>query len=283
MRCLRSVLAYSSVLSCSLLPLSATAADLDQRIATQPVAAAPDDWIVTVRAKALVSPNYPGSNDLGFLAYPALSVRRASTPATFSAPDDNLSLALFDNGWLKAGPVGKFISRRCACDNPQLFAIHNVGAAVELGGFVEIWPSDRFRTRFELRQGFGGHSGLVGTVAADFVQPFGNWTFSVGPRVNIVSNSFANTYFSVSPLEAAYNGRATPFRARGGFESIGVTGAATYQWSPAWATTGFVRYERLVGDAGLSPVSGTLGSRNQWTIGGNIAYSFSMRPLVDWF
>ena len=39
----------------------------------------------------------------------------------------------------------------------------------------------------------------------------------------------------------------------------------------------------LVGDAGRSPISGVLGSRNQWTIGGNIAYSFTMKPLVDWF
>lgn len=271
------------VLACSFLSFAfaASAADLDLRV-PQPVAA-PDDWIVTVRAKALLSPDYPGAKDLGFIAYPALSLRKASTPATFSAPDDNISLALFDRGWLKAGPVGKFIPRRCACDHPELFGIHNVGWGVELGGFVEIWPSDRFRTRFELRQGIGGHGGLVGTITADFVQPFGNWTFSLGPRLNIVSNQFANTYFSVTPWEAAFNGRATPFKASGGFESIGATAAATYQWSPSWATTGFVRYERLVGDAGRSPISGVLGSRNQWTIGGNIAYSFSMKPLVDWF
>ena len=278
MRCLRSVLACLFLASATI----ASAADLERPTSGQ-LATAPDDWIVTVRAKAIASPEYPGSKDYSFFGYPALSLRKASSPATFSAPDDNVSLALFDRGWLKAGPVGKFVSARRASEHSELFGIHNVGWTVELGGFVEIWPSDRFRTRFEVRQGIRGHEDIVGTVAADWVQPLGNWTFSIGPRVNIVGNRFADRYFSISPIEAAFNGRVTPFKARGGFESIGATGAATYQWSPAWGTTAYVRYERLIGDAGRSPMSSVLGTRNQWTVGGNISYSFAMKPLVDWF
>ena len=260
----------------------AQAADLFTPPATASQAA-PDDWVVTVRAKAIVSPEYPGAKDFSFLAYPALSLRKASSPATFSAPDDNISLALYDAGWLKAGPVGKFVSARRASEHPELFGIHNVGWGVELGGFVEVWPLPSVRTRFELRHGIGAHNDFVGTIAADYVVPWDRWTFSIGPRLSLVGNRFADKYFSVSPLESAFNGRVRPFNARGGLEAVGVTGAATYQISDQWAATGFARYERLIGDAGLSPIPANLGSRNQVTIGGNIAYTFSMKPLFSFF
>ena len=45
--------------------------------------------------------------------------------------------------------------------------VGDVGFTVEVGGFVEIFPSDNFRIRAELRQGLGGHEGLVGDLGAD--------------------------------------------------------------------------------------------------------------------
>jgi outer membrane protein len=238
-----------------------------------------DDWIVTVRAKALASPEYPGAKDLSVIGYPSLSIRKADTPPSFSAPDDNISLALYDVGWLKAGPAGKFVGARRMSDYPELFGLRNVGWGVELGGFVELWPTQNIRTRFELRHGIGAHNDFVGNIAADWVQPWGRWTFSVGPRLTFVGDRFADKYFSVTPLEAAYNGRLTPFTARGGLEGVGGAAAATYQFSPQWAATAFVHYERLVGDAGISPLTSIVGTRNQFTFGANIAYTFSMRSL----
>lgn len=276
---MRPALLALLALSFATTPYRASAADA----LPVPPGALGDDWIVTVRGKVLATPEYPGSRDLGFLGYPSLSIRSAKTPPAFSAPDDNLSLALYDIGWLKAGPVGKFISARRSSERPELFGLHNVGWTVELGAFIELWPTQNLRTRFELRHGVRGHDDIVGNVAADWVQPWNQWTFSVGPRLALVGNRFADTYFSVSPAEASFNGRIPPFTARGGLESVGAALSATYQWSPEWATTAFVHYDRLVGDPNRSPMSSILGSRNQFTFGGNIAYSFTMKPLFSLF
>ena len=262
-----SILLLSSLVLAST-PLAARAGD----------AVDPDAWLVTVRGKLIGSPLYPGARDLGVLAYPTLGIRRPGTPASFVSPDDNVSLALFDNGWLKAGPVGKFISARTASDYPELRGFRKVNWSLEAGGFVELWPTEHLRTRLEVRHGLNGYSGVVADLGADWVQPAGRWTFSGGPRLTLAGDHFMNTYFTVTPDAAALNGRVSAFRAQGGLEAAGVTGAVTYQWTPAWATTAFVRYDRLIGDAGRSPLATTLGSRDQVTLGAILAYTFSTKP-----
>ena len=79
-----------------------------------------------------------------------------------------------------------------------------------------------------------------------------------------------------TPFEAALNGRVTPSRARGGVTSLG---ALTYQWSEQWTTTVYAGYDRLVGDAGDSPITRRLGSQDQFTVGARLSYSFAITPF----
>ncbi len=236
---------------------------------------APDSWIVTVKANGVVGPAYPGSKDFGVIAYPSFSLRRASTPATFSAPDDNISFALFDQGWIKAGPSGRFIGQRKAADHRELTGIHDVDWTLEGGAFLEVWPMQNLRARVDLRHAFNGHNGLVGDLALDFVQPLGAWTVSVGPRASFGDASYARAYYGVTAAEALANGRVTAFNPSGGITSVGVTAAASYTFSPQWTATGYVRYDNLVGSAGRSPIVKTLGTESQFTFGLKLAYSFT--------
>jgi len=64
------------------------------------------------------------------------------------------------------------------------------------------------------------------------------------------------------------------YRAEGGAKSIGLAGAVSYEWSKQWTTTVYARYNRLVGSASQSPLVAALGSRNQFTLGAIVAYSF---------
>ncbi len=237
------------------------------------------EWNVTVNGKVTVSPSYPGAKTLTVLPYPTLGLRDAGTPATFAAPDDNVSLALFDNGWLKAGPALKFIGARNARDNHELLGLANVPWSIEAGAFIELYPLKQVRTRIEVREGFHGYSGLYADFGADWIQPWGQWQFSFGPRLALAGSGFMNAYFSVSAAEAEANGAITPFKASGGLVSIGAAGAATYRWSPSFAMTGWLRYDRLQHDAAASPIVSKLGSRDQFSFGLTASYSFITEKL----
>jgi outer membrane scaffolding protein for murein synthesis (MipA/OmpV family) len=232
------------------------------------------EWLVTARGNLVASPSYPGSSSLSVLPFPSLSVRRAGAPETFSPPDDTISFALYDVGWLKAGPAGRFIGARNSRDHTELTGLRNVDWTAEAGGFLEYWPVEKIRTRVELRYGFHGHRGIVTDASADWVERMGAWTISAGPRLRFGSARYVTSYFGVTPEEAAANRRVSAFDAKGGLASAGLAAALSYKWNEQWSTTLHGRLDRLTGDAARSPISSQLGSRNQFTVGANIAYTF---------
>lgn len=236
--------------------------------------AAPAGWIVTLKGNLRVGPEYPGAEDFGIVAFPSLSFRRAGTPERFSAPDDGLSFSFLEESALRIGVVGRFQGGRYLEDDRRLFGLEKIDWAVEPGIFVEYWPVEFLRARAEIRRGFGGHEGFVADLGLDVVQRFGAFTVSVGPRLALGDNEFTRTYFGVTPLEAALNGQVTAYRPSGGLTSVGATAGATYEWSPQWATTAFVSYKRLVGDAADSPIVKRFGSENQVGFGLTVSYSF---------
>lgn len=246
--------------------------------AADPLAAllpmAPSGWIVTVKGNLRAGPSYPGADDLGIVAFPSLSLRRAGTPERFSAPDDGLSFSFLEESSLRIGAVGRFQGGRYLQDDRRLFGLRKIEWAVEPGVFVEFWPAEFLRARAELRHGVNGHEGFVADLGLDLVQRYGAVSVSVGPRLSLGDSDFARTYFGVTPLEAALNGQVTPYRPSGGLTGVGATAGVTYAWAPQWSATGFVSYERLVGDAADSPIVKRFGSENQVGLGLTVSYSF---------
>lgn len=246
---------------------------------TAPAFAADDFWTVTIKGNVGLSPAYDGAKNLSPYAAPGFGIRRAGTEAAFTTFDDGIGYALYDTSWLKAGPVGRFIGARKADSHSELNGIRDVDWTVEAGLFAELWPMEKLRARIEVRRGFHGHHGWVADIGADWVEKIGPWTLSAGPRLVTTNDRYAKKYFSVSAAEAAANGNVTPFDAFGGVKSVGISAQATYKWSKQWSTTGYARYDRLTGDAAASPITQKLGSRNAFTIGGIIAYSFDMKQF----
>lgn len=256
------------------------AADLAAPLAPTPAPAASNLWIVTLTGNLEAGPRFPGSDRFSLVGYPSLSYRRVNEPARFSAPDDGLSITLFENPWFRFGPVARFEGGRYfASERPQLFGLRDVRWSIEPGAFLEIWPVDRIRARVELRHGVHGHDGFVGNAGLDYVLPTGAFTFSIGPRIALGDSSFTDAYFSVTPAEAALNALVYPYRARGGITSVGGLGSVSYTWSPQWTTTVYAGYNRLVGDAGRSPITQRIGSPDQITVGARLSYSFTMPAL----
>jgi outer membrane scaffolding protein for murein synthesis (MipA/OmpV family) len=269
----RFVFASASLLA-GLALAGAAAAAGDSR--TNGVGSMPAGYLVTIKGNIIVTPDFPGAKTYGFVAYPSLSVRRADEAERFQAPDDGISIALWGDSRWSLGLVGRFQSGRYRNEDRKLYGIQDAKWALEPGLFGEAWATDNIRLRGEIRYGFNGYSGLVGNLGVDYVQRIGKFTLSGGPRMAVAGSEYMDTYFGVTAQDALWNGRVAPYKADPGVKSVGVAAAATYQWNDQWATTVRGGYDRLVGAAADSPITRTLGSRDQFTLGASASYSFAL-------
>ncbi|HKR24995.1 MAG TPA: MipA/OmpV family protein, partial [Allosphingosinicella sp.] len=143
------------------------------------------------------------------------------------------------------------------------------------GGFVEVFPSENFRIRAELRQGLGGHRGLVGDLGADLVvRDESSYIFSIGPRVRWADNDYHDAYFGVpAPIPAS---GLVAFNPNGGIYAYGAVAGLTYKIGRNWGLQGYVGYDRLVGDAADSPIVRGFGSRDQFSGGAGLFIEFNI-------
>src|ERR1700681_1790520 len=235
------------------------------------------NWTVMVGVGGEYKPNFEGASRSMFSPVPIFSIRRAGSTEQFRGPRDSASIALIDFGDLRAGPAGKFVSSRKASSYSELNGLGDVKTTVELGGFIEYYPVDWFRTRGELRQGIGGHHGVVADLSADVIVPvIQRLTLSAGPRFTWESTKATSPYFGIDAVQAMAAGLPA-FDAKGGAHSVGAGAQVSYRINPQWEVHSYVEYERLLADAANSPLVTLRGSPNQTTVGGGASYSFDFR------
>ena len=258
------------------LPLAALADPVVTLPAVPFVPAASGGWTVTLGLGGEMAPSYPGAGSSMLDPKPIISVRRAGTPARFKSTRDNASFALIDYGRFRAGPVGAYKSARKAEDHSELRGLKNVDFAVEIGGFAEYYAFDWLRVRSEVRRGFGGHEGIVADFSADLILPLNErMTFAFGPRYTATDAKYAQSYFSVSNVEALASGLPA-YDAKGGSNSVGLGAQIRYQVDSQWEVRGYVEYDKLLGSVADSPLVQLRGSTNQLTYGVGVAYSFDI-------
>lgn len=241
-----------------------------------------EGWIVTLGLGPNVFTSFPGAQSVSVWPTGYITYRRPGEPEPFVSPDDGLSIALLDLPWIKAGPAARFISERTLSggfgsitSNANFYGLHDIGFTAELGGFVELWPTEFFRARFEARQGVSGAQGFDANIELDVVAKYGLFTLSAGPRFQLGDSQFTNAYFSVTPAEALVNGIVYPYQAHGGLVSVGGFGAVKYDFAPSWSATAFGGVNRYVSSSGGSPIPNRLGSLSNVSAGVILAYSFA--------
>ena len=111
------------------------------------------DWYLTVGATGMVAPNFEGGKKYMLSAQPIISLGKAGPQARFTSRNDNISLALVDDGGVRAGLTGKFLFSRDDSDADELKGLDPVRWGGEVGGFFEFYPTDWMRARAELRHG----------------------------------------------------------------------------------------------------------------------------------
>lgn len=224
---------------------------------------------------AQVGPKLPGSDEAGIRPYFDLSRARGDNPFKFKAPDQGFGLTLLRAGKLEVGPSlgleGKRSRKDVDADLPK------IGWSVEVGAFAQVYVSDEFRLRSELRKGVTGHKGWVGLLSADYIRRDADqWLISIGPRMTVGNRRHQDTYFGVEPEDELVTG-LDPYEANAGIQSVGAAGSLLYQLNPRWGIMSFAKYDRLVGDAARSPIVRELGSRNQLSGGLALSYTFVKR------
>lgn len=264
-------------------PALALAADLPTPSAAVP---AVPDWIVTIGGELRIGPKWAGAPDDKFRPSfgPVFSVRKEGTPPEYFGPRDSFGFSILDIGQFKMGPAVQLVWQRRASSDPALNGLGDVGFTAQAGGFAEYWPVQWLRLRSEVRQGFGGETGVTGDLFLDAIVPAGQFRFSAGPRLTAQSTAALSPYFGITPAQSAASTvsglPALPvYHAEGGVYSYGAGSQLEYFVNPHWATYGYVEYERLTGSAADSPLVTQRGSPNQFTFAMGARYSFTMHPL----
>ncbi len=213
----------------------------------------------TIGAGVSLSPDYFGSDESSF--GPGGDFRIDYLRLPFGIEYGSSRAVGFVEGF---GPGGsaRYIPSRKASDNPELRGLDNVDAALELG-FGLGYEAQFWRAYGDVRYGFIGHEAFVGEFGADAIlRPRDDLIVNFGPRASWGEQKFLDTYFGVGEGEAVSSG-LREYDTSSGFYSVGVELGARYSFSDNWGVEGRANYERLIGDAADSPITG-LGTENQF-------------------
>jgi outer membrane protein len=241
-------------------------------------AASADDgkaFRVRVGVGPQLQPAYVGADKEQVAPLFRFDLARDSHPFRFKGPDDAIGFGLISSKGFSVGPSVDIESRRKDADVGA--AVGEVPRTIEAGAFVQYDDERSIRVRADIRQGIGGHKGLVGSVGADKYWRDGDrYVFSIGPRFSFSDARYQRAFFGVTP-EASLATGLPIFSPRGGLHAVGMITGLTYQFSPRFGLFGYGRYDRLVGDAAKSPIVLQHGSRDQFSGGVGLTYTFSLR------
>ena len=234
--------------------------------------------IVSIGGGIDLTPKFPGSDEVGIGPLPYFDIRREGAPLTFEAPDEGIGMGVVgDDDGFSVGPTVRFQGKRQEEDVGA--PVGDVGFTVEVGAFAQAFLAENVRIRGEARKGLGGHEGWTGDLSADFiVRDRDTYVLSVGPRARWADDDYHDAYFGVTPAVSAATGLA-PFAPGGGFHSVGVVAGITHMLGRNFGIYAHAGYDRLIGDAADSPIVRTFGSRDQYSGGVALFFSFDAGRL----
>lgn len=249
------------------------------------IAATPQDWSITLGVAPVVSPAWLGSRDMVVAVFPDL--RFNYKDVIFASVPDGLGWSAINANGLKAGPLAKIRFGRdeksggspfvVSGGSDALLGLGDIGMAGEIGGFVEkrFGHEDAWRARVEVRQGFGGHDGIVADASLNYRIRTGRTTLSAGPRATLASRDFHQRYFGIDAEQAARSG-LDEHKAKGGVLSYGVGGSLLHPLNQKSAITVFGGLDRLGASVTASPLIRERGRTNQFSVGVGYGWRFGI-------
>lgn len=216
---------------------------------------------VNLGAGPLLYPAYPGARVSRVFPFPVVSGGYGSR-VEFDVLD-GLRVTALEAAGLSFGPAARLrFGRRTADDRQQLHGLRGFPDTIEAGGFV-AYERGAFYVDATLTQDVAqAHRGLALEARALLSFPLGPLGVEAGPELRVVNRSFAQSFFGISPINAAASGRPA-YSAAGGLERAGGILSAEYRLADRWALRGFAEWARLGDAAARSPLVRDGGSRQQ--------------------
>lgn len=226
------------------------------------------------------APDYLGSNDYFVGAAPAINLDLG--PARFKMLGNWAMLDVLNDANWTLGPAAILRFGRTDVDDAVVSQLGNIDNTIELGvsfGYefiAEDNPFKRLAIGVDLVHDVGGvHDDFVINAFARGIYPLpwrgGAAALALG--MTVVGDDYADTYFSVSPGQAALTGLSS-FSATGGDRDLRGGIGLFQSLSKNWHVGAGVLYGRMLGDAGSSPIVSDRGSRNQFIFGLGVAYTW---------
>ena len=239
-------------------------------------------WAFSVSAGTLISPAYLGADEYQVSVFPNLSVQYEDL---FFASLEGVGFNLIRQNGFRAGPIARYdFGRDEDGSNPlgfggetdDLKGFGDVDGTVELGGFVE-YSYRQFSARVELRQGVGGHEGLVGEAGLKYGNSFSAFGrpvfFELGPEITFADDTYNSAFFDVSAAQSAASG-LSEFDAGGGVNTYGFHASLVVPLTDKVSLIGFGGVDQLTGDIADSSLVRERGSETQGIAGIMLNYRF---------
>ena len=245
------------------------------------------DWQFQIGVGTIYGPAFLGSDDYQLRAGPNVEVRYKDR--LFLSVIDGAGFDLIKTATFRAGPVIKYQQQRRENGNSSfqiagartdaLRGLGDVPDTAEAGGYLQ-YQAGAFSAKAEVRQGVGGHDGLIADLDARYTIRFTASPlaerpviFSIGARATIVDDKYNQVYFGVTPEQSTSSGLAR-YDAGSGLLTYGVGAAFLVPVSGRLNAALLGGYDRLAGDGADSPLVRERGSRNQPTVGFGLIYRF---------
>jgi outer membrane scaffolding protein for murein synthesis (MipA/OmpV family) len=226
------------------------------------------DWDASVGVAEALLPRYPGSGQLHGQLSPTVDIYYKDL--AFLSMGEGLGINLLRGASYRAGVSVGYDLGRDQHNARALQGMGDIGAAAEpkLFGEVVLFP---VVLRAALRRGVGGNDGWVGDLSAySVIAGSSHYALFAGLTASAADQSFQRRFFGVTPLQAQRSFYPV-FNAGGGLESAGVGTNLLWFCSEHWLVTSEAAAQRLLGDAGRSPLSNDA-TQLLWRV--SIAYQF---------
>jgi outer membrane protein len=245
----------SAVLLLAAAASQAAAAEFDaygaapaEMVAPQPAAGI----VIELGAGAVYEPAYEGASDYTTSFVPIIDLERLTIPGLIDIGERE--------GGFTISPAMDFVAERISDDHDHLEGLRDIDATfipgVHFGYEMALGDGLDAEIYGELQYAFGGAEDVLGSIGANL-----SWrlspqlTVSGGPGLSFAGDDYMDTYFGVTPDEAAATGgRLAAYDPEGGLKSASVNLSVKYEFVEDTFLNLGVTYRRLLGDAADSPI-----------------------------
>jgi len=200
---------------------------------------------------AMVAPAYDGSKKTKVSPYPYVDIHGFFNDRLYLSSVRGIGVNLLDSDHFRGGLALNYAGGRTSTDDPHLNGLPDISGAAQPGAFL-TYSLEPFAFEMRVRRRLGSAAGTqaeLGVSAA--AAPMPKLHLSLGASVAWADSSFQNTFFGVSPAQAArataLGNPLTPYTAKAGLTMAGVTAAGVYQIGRHWGLLGRLELQDLIG------------------------------------